>query len=102
MDELHKNIMNNFPKDECIVLYSMWDGYLQEPGSTLPKFLEGWQWEKLHTSGHTSYQDICRVIDATNAKTVIPMHTEHGEVLLDRFGNEKIYILEDEEIFTVK
>ena len=89
-----------FPKEKSIVLYSMWDGYLEEPTSTLHSFLKGWHWEKLHTSGHADFNAICKVIDTTFPDVIIPIHTEHGDKLIDYYG-DRVKLLDDNQLFSL-
>lgn len=37
------------------------------------------QWHQVHVSGHGSGDQIKEVIEGTNAKTLVPIHTEHEE-----------------------
>lgn len=98
---IFSEIMQHFPKEDSIVLYSMWDGYLDQPESTLPDFLKNWHWEKLHTSGHADVEGICEVIDAVDADIIIPIHTECGEILYSKYG-KRVKLLEDGNTMSLK
>ena len=63
----------------CII-YSMWKGYLtkEHANEALLKFINGHEDNmiQLHTSGHAYVETIANLIEMTNPKTIIPMHTE--------------------------
>ena len=91
-----RNIISKFPTDQSIILYSMWDGYLTKPDSTIPAFLNlAGKWEKLHTGGHASIQDIQTVIKISKPDKIIPIHTDSPTTLQDFCPTEKIIIAED-------
>ena len=91
-----RNIISKFPTDQSIILYSMWDGYLTKPDSTIPAFLNlAGKWEKLHTGGHASIQDIQAVIKISKPDKIIPIHTDSPTTLQDFCPTEKIIIAED-------
>lgn len=91
-----RNIISKFPTDQSIILYSMWDGYLTKPDSTIPAFLNlAGKWEKLHTGGHASIQDIHTVIKISKPDKIIPIHTDSPTTLQDFCPTEKIIIAED-------
>jgi mRNA degradation ribonuclease J1/J2 len=37
------------------------------------------EWNHIHVSGHGSGDQIKKIIDESNSKTLIPIHTEHEE-----------------------
>lgn len=79
-DRFH-SIMGCFPKEESILLYSMWAGY-QERDPKLKQFVSEYHWEYFHTSGHaskTQLQLVCREVMPRIG--VIPIHTEAPDVL---------------------
>ena len=79
-DRFH-SIMSRFPKEESILLYSMWSGY-QENNLKLNQFVNEYYWEYFHTSGHASKEQlqlICREVMPRIG--VIPIHTEAPEML---------------------
>lgn len=79
-DRFH-SIMGCFPKEESILLYSMWAGY-QERDPKLKQFVSEYHWEYFHTSGHaskTQLQLVCR--EAMPRIGVIPIHTEAPDML---------------------
>lgn len=54
----------------------------------------------LHTSGHADYLTLQEVINTTQARAVIPIHTESKEKIKDYTDNA--VILEDGEIYEAK
>lgn len=91
-----RKIVPQFDKAQSIMLYSMWDGYRTNPGSTIPEFLAlAGTWKTLHTSGHASPDDIKKVVDMTNPSLVIPMHTEQPKQLADLLPTRKIILPND-------
>lgn len=75
------SVMSRFPKEESILLYSMWSGY-QENNLKLNQFVNEYHWEYFHTSGHASKEQlqlICREVMPRIG--VIPIHTEAPEML---------------------
>lgn len=95
---------------DSLLIYSMWSGYLDK---THPAFDEyksnfincavrgGCRLVNLHTSGHAGSDEIKKVCEVTEAKTVIPIHTENPEKLKELGISGNIRILNDEEVFVV-
>ncbi|PNV59399.1 MBL fold hydrolase [Clostridium sp. chh4-2] len=93
-----REIIRSFPAKQSIILYSMWNGYLTRPGSTIPDFLNlAEQWEPLHTSGHASQKDIQTVIEKVNPNMIIPIHTDMPDMLKMLCPNRHIVILNDRD-----
>lgn len=64
-----------------LLVYSMWNGYQQQPGmSRFMKACEemGLKIITLHTSGHADAEAIQQLIDAVKPKEIIPVHTENA------------------------
>lgn len=95
-----RRIIRKFDKEQSIILYSMWDGYRTQPGSTLPDFLDiVGKWETLHTSGHASHDTLQMVIEKTKPGTIIPIHTDAPGILQTLCPDENIVNLQDGEVF---
>ena len=78
----------------------MWDGYRRKRGSHIDKLLQKASiWTQLHTGGHTSMDGLKHLLDTTLPATVVPIHTEHPELLQKIYDPQKIHILQDREIF---
>ena len=97
-----RQIIPKFPKEESIILYSMWDGYRTRRDSTIPDFLAlGGGWQSLHTTGHASHQDLQRVVELSQADLVIPMHSEAPEQLNNLCTKDKILMPQDGETIAI-
>jgi len=81
-----------------VLIYSMFQGYMQEPRFQVVKSFLGEQGipiRMLHTSGHAPFEDLKRFIQALKPKMVIPIHTTRP----DRYKelHDRIRILADGE-----
>ncbi len=93
-----RNIISKFDRKQSIILYSMWDGYRTKPGSTIPDFLDlADRWEPLHTSGHASHNDLKTVVHIANPEMVIPIHSDHPDMLQTLCPDAKIKLVNDGE-----
>lgn len=68
--------------NDGVLVYSMWQGYKEN--SKISEFLTecqalGLEIVSLHTSGHADSNTITRLIEHTQPKEIIPIHTEHAE-----------------------
>jgi ribonuclease J len=98
-------ILDCFAKDNPLIVYSMWEGYLQgkHRNESLVKFLGDFRTEHLHTSGHAYIDTIKKVIDIVNPMMIIPMHTEcahefHKIKEFEKYAN-RIKVPNDGEVF---
>lgn len=88
--DYYRELMEEFRDLNPVVIYSMWDGYLQE-GKTysndeLIVLEKAWheQFIHLHTSGHATAETIAKVIEAVNpVDGIVPIHTENAEGFLE-------------------
>ncbi|MDE5943363.1 MAG: hypothetical protein K2H30_04055 [Clostridia bacterium] len=55
----------------------------------------------LHTSGHASVDEIKKICEITQAKTIIPIHSEKPELLKDIIPSGEVVILQDKESFVL-
>ena len=79
-------------------IYSMWKGYQDE--KSVGRLMEFARQKKMdvryiHSSGHATPQTLKKLIDASKAGVVIPIHTAHPEKFYDLSAN--IRLLEDGE-----
>ena len=77
----------------CLV-YSMWDGYLQDDG--MQPFLDwltaqGIPLHKCHTSGHASVKDLQRLREAFPGAVVVPIHTPAPDRYEAEFGRVEVH-----------
>lgn len=93
-----------------LLIYSMWRGYLDTSHPAFDEYKKnfvdnavknGCRMEYLHTSGHASVAEIRAVCKITNAKTVIPIHSEIPELLKEINLSNNIVILQDNESFVI-
>ena len=92
-----KQVVDNFNNYHFI--YSQWLGYLKGDNEDYKRIQDFTpkDFEYLHTSGHATSEAIKNIIDITNSKVVIPIHTEGKEKI--KKLTEKSVILEDNEEF---
>ena len=89
-------------KKKSIMLYAMWDGYRRAYGNNINDFLaQAGTWAQLHTSGHATPEAIKTLLDITTPDVVIPIHTEHPEMLKTYYPEKSTIILNDKEVFTL-
>ena len=97
-----KNIIQQVGKSQSLMIYSMWDGYRTQAGSSIPDFLSlTGHWERLHTSGHATPDAIQTLIDAVTPDIVIPMHTDAQNKISSLCGNAKVLLPTDNEILSL-
>lgn len=97
-----RQIIPQFDNTQSIMLYSMWEGYRTNPGSTIPEFLFlAGTWETLHTSGHASLDDIRLIVEKTEPTIVIPIHSENPDKLKILCPDKNVVILTDGEVITI-
>ncbi|MCL2675826.1 MAG: hypothetical protein FWE84_04495, partial [Firmicutes bacterium] len=98
----------SFFKDNLLV-YSMWKGYLDKKHLAFDEYKSDWLDKAkangsrvidLHTSGHAIAGQIKQVCEITDAKVILPIHSESPEAFLKLGINATIRILHDgEEIY---
>lgn len=85
------------------MLYSQWKGYRVTDAGVVALLATATQHAypviSIHTSGHATVEAIRMVNEVTQAKVLIPMHTEHKVRFGELFSNA--LILEDGEALTV-
>ena len=93
-----------------LLIYSMWSGYLDKKHAAFDEYkcrfidkatAAGSQLMQLHTSGHATTEDIKKVCEITQAKTVVPIHCEGPENFRLLGINADIILLQDGESITV-
>jgi ribonuclease J len=78
--------------DECLLIYSKWDGYISENKEVndpkLIEFLKPYNnIKRLHTSGHADVETLQKVEGIIKPKHIIPIHTEKPEMFQKLFKN---------------
>ena len=82
MKQYLENRSKEFSFKDCVLFYSMWEGYKkQENMKEFLKFMEekGVKIISLHTSGHADEKDFDKLIKKIEPKIIIPVHTENSE-----------------------
>ena len=102
----NKGLINKLRKNGIInVIYSQWEGYLQDEFeqyftknlNTL-KEDDGISFSSMHTSGHAPLRNLVQFTKAINAKKVVPIHTAYPKKFKDKFeevGINNIHLLND-------
>lgn len=86
--DAYKERMDYFKNQDPLLIYSMWNGYIQKGEPTYDKRLgnlyHSWNPDRrvdLHTSGHATAEDIRQMILTVKPqKYIIPIHTEKPEM----------------------
>jgi len=78
---MQKDLENINEIDSGILIYSMWEGYLQK--SDTKKFLDyltsrNFTIHKIHTSGHADTETLKKMVEAIKPKNIVPIHTFSG------------------------
>jgi ribonuclease J len=99
IDAFVEDNKNGRIKDMPVIIYSLWDGYLNKDHPARKEdwidFMEkqeskGVEVKHLHTGGHASVQMLTDVINAVNpTRAILPMHTE------DETGFKELDIFEE-------
>jgi ribonuclease J len=90
------------------VIYSQWEGYLK---GTNKDYYGAEQMAAMrhdpqvnfvyaHTSGHATVEDLKRFANALQAKRLVPVHTEYGDLYRNLFG-DSVVVLQDGEIMEI-
>lgn len=86
---------------EYSYIYSMWSGYMS------PQYDEQGRFQRLrnspnvrfhfiHTSGHATWDELCRFIDKVAPKKLIPFHTSYPQGFREKYPNAIIGVREIE------
>ena len=85
------------------IIYSLWEGYLQKPGTA--KFIDyfikqGFTLHKIHTSGHAATPALQQMVDAIKPDYIVPIHTFSGSEYR-KFFSTPIIEVNDKEVVRV-
>lgn len=69
------------------ILYSMWDGYLEDGKLTAKLEALGLPLTHLHTSGHADIPTLKRLAEALRPAALTPIHSQHPGRYADLFSN---------------
>ena len=101
--KVFEQIMEKY-QDDCLVIYSMWTGYLDERAENkeLCDFLSPYRYRVLHTSGHASTSDLKLVYDTVKPVCgLIPIHTDVPELFGAFVPVDKLILLKDGEEYAI-
>jgi len=107
-NSITKKAINAFPDN--LLIYSMWAGYLDKTHPAFVKYISDWiknaeasgsQFWHLHTSGHATVEQTKQVCEITQAKIIIPMHSEKPENIASLGIKGEIKVLQDGQSFIV-
>ena len=90
--------IQEFPKDDVRIIYSMWTGYIEE-NLALKTLLETYPTYICHASGHVSKDDLIKFIELVNPDAIIPVHTDNPERLEKLVPHRNVYVVNDNEPF---
>jgi ribonuclease J len=85
-------------RDNCKIVYSMWSGYLsgKAKNQNYIDFLDGFDYEILHASGHATPATMRAVCDTVDPRCgIIPIHSQAPEKFKTLFPNRNVMLLED-------
>jgi ribonuclease J len=102
--EFFRTVMEKY-KDNCLVIYSMWTGYLdgRAKNDALRAFMSPYRYRVLHTSGHAQPNDIKKIYGIVKPKCgLIPIHTESPEAFNGLLPDGKIIVLNDKETLCIR
>lgn len=96
LNDLFPKAVEKFDKNESIILYSLWKGYLKNNDDHYKKLLDNYKWEYWHTSGHATAEAIKKVCNAVKPSIgVLPIHTEAPEKFGEVVAPYKVITAED-------
>lgn len=95
---MFERFMEKYKDKNPLLIYSMWHGYIDEQPK-IKNAMDTYRSVEMHTSGHADFESIKMLIEATNPKKVIPIHTENANAFISLSNNT--VILKDGEQFTI-
>ena len=97
---LARSMAKEKPLDGANFIFSMWQGYLKKD-PTYNEFAETYHipMKNIHTSGHAYLEDLKRLVEILMPKTLIPIHTLHGDDFSNHFEN--VVRLKDGQLFEI-
>ncbi len=106
-----KLIESLVPRGKINLIYSQWEGYLEEAHKTYftdtinkIKSNSEFNFQSIHTSGHATLNELKEFSKALNPKQIAPIHTNNSEKFLEEFRNagfENVVIWEDSQKYNL-
>jgi ribonuclease J len=84
------------------LIYSMWEGYLEQPYIKNFKLYmkeRGVSWHNIHTGGHATLDALKKMVERLQPKVLVPIHTQEPGEYSKYFSRVKV--VKDRELFTV-
>jgi len=100
-----KSLIDEYSKlNETKIYYYMWKGYLDESNTAKNQnfidFIEPYEYEYKHTSGHADVKTLGTLFDTVKPKCgIIHIHTEAPEKFKELFKGHNIILLKDGHVF---
>jgi ribonuclease J len=92
----HRLIIDKYPPEERLVIYTMWRGYLagENQNENMIRFLSGVDYRYLHTSGHADAQTIESMINQVQPDVIMPIHTENAKWFHEKYPKRALSTIE--------
>ena len=79
-----RDLLKKLPKDQTLLIYSMWSGYIKDGENQNNSYLNLYNLfenkKHIHTSGHASPESLAKVCNMVNPTTaIIPIHSEKSD-----------------------
>jgi ribonuclease J len=96
-------ITKGLAPEQIKCIWSMWSGYLEDPGSFFQKFCDdkNIKYEQIHTSGHAVIEDLGRLVKAINPLQLVPIHTFYPEEYKRFIDPAKVKVLQDGDVYEI-
>ena len=93
--DINNICLNKFKKEELNIIFSMWKGYLDKPS-----YLDNYKdiITCIHTSGHSTVEDLQQFVDDIKPNAIIPIHTECRDKYKELFNTSIIEIDDNKTI----
>lgn len=89
-------ILEKISIDDINVIYSYWEGYLDNNDKTWGKYRD--KLKLIHTSGHIYEQDLIQLVEKLNPKNIIPIHTLANDKFQELFGKKVLRLSNNSHI----
>lgn len=77
---MQEEFFKHFKPEEMNLIYSQWEGYIKK-NEELAKLHKQELVKVIHCSGHAYKEDLEKFIREVNPKELLPIHTEHSELM---------------------
>lgn len=93
--DINNSCLKKFKKEDLNIIFSMWRGYLDKPS-----YLDDYKdiITCIHTSGHSTVEDLQQFVEDVKPNAIIPIHTECREKYKELFNSSIIEIEDNKTI----